>query len=129
MWQSDIRSAFASFPFDAPFPANFPSQMHDQGHWADPDWVEKYFREQGFKDVEVRIYRDVYRVDSVDDFFMAFGGMLAWVMNGWWSVETRNAHSLEEVKELTRRYLEDKYGGKEWDIYWSVVCATGRVDK
>ena len=129
MWQPDIRSAFASFPFEAPFPEKFPNQMHDHGKWSDAEWVGAHLQERGFTNVSSRIIRDETYMESADMFMMLFGGMLGWIMNGWWSEETREAHPLEEVKELTRKHLEEKYGGKGWTLKWAVLYAVGHVEK
>ncbi len=129
MWQPDLRSAFASFPFEAPFPEVFPTQMHKHGDWANPEWVKEHLVAHGFTDVEVDVCRGIYHVGDVDEFLMVFSGMLGWVMNGWWSEETRKQHPLEEVRELTRKHLEEKYDGKGWNMRWGIVCATGRVLK
>ena len=55
MWQPDIRAAFASFPFDAPFPDPFPTQMHKQGEWSNPEWIATHMEEFGFENVEVKV--------------------------------------------------------------------------
>jgi SAM-dependent methyltransferase len=129
MWMPDLRSAFASFPFNAIFPEDFPLQMHDQGHWADAAWVGSHLAEQGLVDVKTQVAKGHFSVRDADDFLETFGGMLAWVRNGWWDEETREAHSLEEVRELTKKHLIEKHAGKGWKVGWSVVCATGRVKK
>ncbi|KPM46134.1 hypothetical protein AK830_g442 [Neonectria ditissima] len=123
-WIPDLRSAFASLPFDAPFPAMLGTQTQ---RWADAAWVEEHLRAQGFADVEVTVCKGKYRVGGGDEFVQAFGTMIAWVASAWWSAETLEAHPLVEVGELVRRHLEEKYGGEGWDIDYSVICMTGRV--
>lgn len=129
MWQADIRSAFESFPFDAPFPEHFPTQMHDQGQWADPAWIKPHLSELGFTAAASKVGRGRYHIDNADDFIYIFGSMLGWVTKAWWSEATRAAHPLEEIHELTKRHLHDKYNGQGWTLQWAVVYSTGRVQK
>ncbi|KAM5345252.1 hypothetical protein ACJ41O_011114 [Fusarium nematophilum] len=127
-WGPDVRSAFQSFPFDAPFPSEVKMQMHDQGDWTDVDWIEAHLKEQGFADVQVTLNTDRYHVESAEEFVMSFGMMLGWLMSTWWSEEARREHSVGEVKELLRRHLEEKYGGEGWEVEFRVISMTGRVE-
>lgn len=104
-------------------------QQHADGHWTDPAWIEQYLRGQGFADVKVTLNAGTYRIKDADEFMRSFGTMLAWVTRTWWSEDTVEAHPLVEVRELMERHLEEKYGGKGWDIHHSVICMTGRVEK
>ncbi|KAF5020371.1 hypothetical protein F66182_7599 [Fusarium sp. NRRL 66182] len=127
-WCPDVRSAFASFPFEAPFPEEgVKMQMHDQGDWTSPEWVEEHLKEQGFQDVRVTVHDGKYDIKSAEEFVLLFGLMLGWLLNTWWSEEVRRQHSMEEVRELLKRHLEDKYGGKGWEISFKVICMSGRV--
>ena len=126
MWQPDLRAAFASFDFEAKFPDQFPSQMHDQGSWADSIWIKSHLEEQGLTEVESRLVPGEFYVSNADEFVTVFGGMVGWVMNGWWSEEVRQAHPLEEVKRLTRDYLHEAHGGQGWTLKWAIVYSTGR---
>ncbi|KAF7560930.1 hypothetical protein G7046_g3211 [Stylonectria norvegica] len=128
-WIPDVRSAFASFPFPAPFPAQVRMQMHDQGDWTDPEWIATHLRELGLADVEVTVNPGTYRIKNADEFLNSFGMMFAWMMNTWWDEETRKEHPPEEVRELVGKHLVEKYGGEGWDVNWEVICATGRVAK
>lgn len=127
-WQDDVRTAFKSFPFEAPFAelGKFPMQMHEQGVWTDRDWVEGHLKELGLQDVEVNYIPGVAHMENAEHFVMVCRNMMSWCMSLWWSEETRKAHPLEEVEELTKKHLEEKYGGKGWDLYWRLVCMTGR---
>ncbi|KAF4974794.1 hypothetical protein FZEAL_8348 [Fusarium zealandicum] len=106
-WIPDMRSAFKSFPFEAPFPNEVKMQMHDQGDWTTPEWIEEHLKEQGFADVQVKNDSRSYCMKSAEEYVMTFGIMLSWLMNTWWSEETRREHSVEEVRELIRKHLED----------------------
>ncbi|KAI9152113.1 Methyltransferase tpcH [Paramyrothecium foliicola] len=126
-WQSVVRDAFASFPFEAPFPAKFPMQMHTVGDWGDPSWIEGHFREQGLKDVDVSLVTGTTPVESAEDFTKTYMLMLPWIIKTYWSEETQKAHPVEEVKGLVGKFVEEKYGGKPFDIQFKVIVATGRV--
>jgi hypothetical protein len=101
--------------------------MHDQGDWANPAWIEEHLKEQGFQDVQVTVDHGKYFLRSAEEYVLQCGMMLGWLMNTWWSEEVRKEHSPEEVKELLRMHLEEKYKGKGWEIEVKVICMTGRV--
>ncbi|KAF7555784.1 hypothetical protein G7Z17_g1907 [Cylindrodendrum hubeiense] len=128
-WIPDMRSAFASFPFKAHFPEEVKMQMHSDGDWTDPAWIEENLRTQGFVDVQVKLNRGTYHLRDADEYITTFGTMIGWLTNTWWDEETRKAHPSEEVKKLMKSHLEEKYEGKGWDINYLVICMTGRVDK
>lgn len=81
----------------------------------------------GFSEVEAKVVRGSYHVESPEHFLRLFGGMLGWVVNAWWSEETKAAHPIGEVKELMRKHLEEKYKGEGWDMLWALVVAAGKV--
>lgn len=128
-WIPDMRTAFASFPFDAHFPEVVKMQMHSDGDWTDPTWIEEHLRDQGFADVQVKLNPGTYHLRDADEFVMTFGTMIGWLTNTWWDEETRKAHPAEEVKALLKSHLEEKYQGKGCDINYLVICMTGRVEK
>ncbi|KAK5991335.1 Methyltransferase tpcH [Cladobotryum mycophilum] len=127
-WFPDMRSAFESFPFDAPF-QKAPMQMHSSGHWYDPVWVEGHLEELGLEDVQVNVVEGNYHVESATEFAMGFGMMLPWLTSVFWDEEARKAHPAEELRELLKTHLEEKHGGKGWDIDWHVIVMTGVVKK
>ena len=122
-----MRSAFASLPFDAPL-RPIPMQMHDQGHWDDAAWIEPHLRSLGLRDVEVHERPGTYFLEGgADEFLTVFGGMMRWMMSSNWDEETREAHPVEEVTELVREHLKEKYGGNGWSVTWTTITMTGRV--
>jgi hypothetical protein len=131
-----MESAFASFPFDAPFPSpdELPMQMHSSGNWTDRAAVETHlssspvFNNQ-LVDVEVKNIVGRWTVEKPEEWVLAFGSMLTWVTGTWWSEETRRMHPMEEVKGLIVEHLKDKYKGESWEVSWELVCATARVNK
>ncbi|KAK1244479.1 hypothetical protein MKX07_003278 [Trichoderma sp. CBMAI-0711] len=129
-WIADMRTALQSLPFDAPLPDPFPMQLHTSGHWDDAAWVEKHLVEDlGLTNVSVREPAGEYKFASADEFMAAFQMMLPWIMKTFWSDEVREKHSVEEVKELVKKHLEDKYGGKGWTIKWRVITMTATASK
>ncbi|KAF4483881.1 Methyltransferase tpcH [Colletotrichum fructicola Nara gc5] len=123
-WVPDMRSAFASFPFTAPFPEEVPMQLHAQGVWTDPMWIEEYLRSQGFQDVVVKVVARKHHVKNAQDFVATFGVMLRWFLASWWDEETRTAHPVSEVRELVEKHLEEKYNGDGWDVEWTLIVST-----
>ncbi|KAJ0340546.1 hypothetical protein KNSL1_011500 [Colletotrichum chrysophilum] len=128
-WAPDMRSAFASFPFTAPFPDEVPMQLHAQGVWTDPVWIEEHLRSQGFQDVVVKVVARKHHVNNAQDFVATFGVMLGWFMASWWDEETRTAHPVSEVRGLVEKHLEEKYNGDGWDVEWTLIVSTCVVDK
>ncbi|KAJ3958267.1 hypothetical protein N0V92_005144 [Colletotrichum tropicale] len=128
-WVPDMRSAFASFPFTAPFPDEVPMQLHDQGVWTDPVWIEEHLKSQGFRDVLVKVVARKHYVKSAQDFLATFGVMLGWFLASWWDEETRTAHPVSEVRGLVEKHFEEKYNGDGWDVEWMLIFSTCVVDK
>ncbi|KAK1985496.1 methyltransferase domain-containing protein, partial [Colletotrichum cereale] len=113
-WLPDVRTAFASFPFDASFAERNWSQVHEVGRWYDEAWVRTYLEENGFSGVEVRVERGTTPIRGSKHWLDIFGPAVAYLLNSAWSEELRAAHGLEEVKALIGEHLEEKYGGKGW---------------
>ncbi|PTB64785.1 S-adenosyl-L-methionine-dependent methyltransferase [Trichoderma citrinoviride] len=129
-WIPDMRTALESLPFDAPPLPAIPMQMHHSGHWDDAAWVETHLaRDLGLTNVSVRESGSRYRFASADEFMATFSMMVPWMMNTFWSDEVREKHSVDEVRGLVKRHLEDKYGGHGWSIGWRVITMTATVSK
>ena len=130
-WFPDVKAAFASFPFDAPFPTaeKFPMQMHEDGKWSDAAWIEQHLGEVGFTDVEVNVREGNYMMSGPEEYMDTFGMMLGWLMSTWWSEDVKKEHPMAEVRGLMTKFLEDKYQGKPWNIDWLLIVATAKVEK
>lgn len=126
-WMPDLRSAFVSFPFNAPFPPKVPMQLHDQGDWTSIEWIEAHLKAQGFSEVKVQAGTGKHHVESAEDFIATFGKTLSYFLPMWWDEEKRAAHPVEEVKELIKDHLREKYHGEAWDLEWMLIYSTGRV--
>lgn len=128
-WRADLKTAFASFPFEAPFPDKLPMQMHSSGNWADRQAVESHLGTvyaDTLTDVEVKNVVGRYTLNGPEEWVVAFGSMLTWITSAFWSEETRAAHPVEEVQGLILEHLREKHGGKPWEVSWELVVATAR---
>ncbi|KAK0671612.1 putative methylase [Cercophora samala] len=123
-WVDDLREAFATFPFEAPY--TWSLQMTPWGNWTDVRWVRKTLAAKGLQDVHVDIYAHLGKVDSPRYFIAQFAMMLDWIMDSAWSEELRRAHPREEVQGLVGGYLEKKYEGGSWDVSWVSLVASAR---
>ncbi|KAL7800206.1 S-adenosyl-L-methionine-dependent methyltransferase [Trichoderma ceciliae] len=128
-WIPDMRSAMQSLPFEAPFPDPMPMQMHHSGHWDDAAWLKNHLEGLGLANVSVKESPGTYEFANATEFMTSFGMMLPWFMNTFWSEEVREAHPVEEVKELLQQHLEERYNGAGWSIDWLVITMTGTADK
>ncbi|KJZ77833.1 hypothetical protein HIM_03010 [Hirsutella minnesotensis 3608] len=64
----------------------------------------------------------ITRPDAV--WMAVFGSMLAFLLRTYWDEDTRARHPLDKVRELVRRHLEDKHGGRGWDVEFEVLTVT-----
>ncbi|KAH0598927.1 hypothetical protein MHUMG1_03040 [Metarhizium humberi] len=128
-WIPDMRAAFASLPFDAPFPEELPMQTHDSGRWYDCEWIRRHLEEEGFGDVQVTVTSGRYHVENAAEFVRFFGMMIPFIMNTWWSEELRKEHSVDVVRKGVEEFVEGKYEGKGWDVEWEIISTTGVVRK
>lgn len=125
-WVADMREAFASFPFEAPF--EFGLQTTEWGEWSDINWVRKMLVSKGLEDVKVDVFAFVTHVDNVEHFISNFSMSIDWVMNSVWTEEQRKAHPRDEVLGLLKEHLEKKFPGNEgWYSSWVALVASGRV--
>ncbi|KAL8377941.1 hypothetical protein RB595_008566 [Gaeumannomyces hyphopodioides] len=123
----DLRAAFASFPFDAPFPDPFPTQLHGVGRWADANWVARNLSdEHGLGDVRVELHAHLARYRDGAEFARLFSPFLPVILNGWWPEETRRAHPVDEVLGLVAAFLDDKYEGRPWYSEFYALVASGQ---
>jgi len=125
-WAADLRAAFKSFPFEAPFEASL--QTTEWGDWADANWIRKTLQqEKKLEDVKVEVSAKLLRVHDAQDFVQGFAMVVDWIMKSCWSEELRREHGTDEVHGLIKEYLEKKYGGGGWDLTWVAIIASGRV--
>jgi hypothetical protein len=123
-WIDDVKGAFESFPFEAPFVPRM--QTTRWGEWPDVNWVKKALTEQGLEDVTVGVHSHLQAVESAAEFVSQFASMVEWMVKTDWSDQTQEEHSLDEVKKLLEEYLVEKHGGKGWYLTWTSITASGR---
>lgn len=106
-------------------------QLHSQGDWTDPAWIEHHLKTSvdGFTDVKVTTTSGTYHVESARHFVTLFAGMINWVTSSFWSEEVLREYPPDKVKEMVRGHLEEKYEGKGWDLYSLIICSTARIEK
>lgn len=129
-WHGELRDAFPTFPFEAPFPDDMPMQLHSSGNWVDRKAVEEHLTanySDELVDVEVKNVVGRYTFQQPEEWLLIFENMVGWLTSGWWSEETRQAHPADEVKELMLKHLTEKYQGKPWEVSWELICATARL--
>ncbi|KAL2132434.1 hypothetical protein VTI74DRAFT_3803 [Chaetomium olivicolor] len=124
-WIGDVREAFKSLPFEAPFEMSL--QTTAWGNWSDVNWVRKTLTQKGLRDVQVEVFAFLSHVKDADFFLANFGMMMDWIMTSCWPEELRKEHPKEEVHRLVKEYLEKKYEGGGWECSWVGLIATGRV--
>ncbi|KAL8343820.1 hypothetical protein RB601_004368 [Gaeumannomyces tritici] len=123
----DLRDAFASFPFDAPFPDPFPTQLHGVGRWDDANWVARNLTdEHGLVGVRAELHAHLARYESGAEYARLFSPFLPVLLDGWWPEDTRRAHPLDEVLGLVAAFMDDKYGGRPWYSEFYALVATGQ---
>lgn len=125
-WASDMRAAFESFPFAAPFVERM--QTTKWGNWSSPTWVKRTLEDQpGLEDVKVDVLSHLQHIRHAEEFVTGtFEMMIKWVINSDWSEELRREHGLEEVKRLVKEYLEKKYEGRGCELTWTSIIASAR---
>ena len=124
-WAPDFRGALAALPFEAPFAMRM--QTTAWGEWSNVNWVRRALEDVGLEDVRVEVLAHLQRVHGAADFVACFESMMRWVVESCWSEELRREHGMDEVKRLVRDHLEEKYGGRGWDVTWTSIIASGRV--
>ncbi|KAK8042203.1 hypothetical protein PG993_006726 [Apiospora rasikravindrae] len=135
-WIPDMRSAFAALPFAtaaAPLmPDSVPMAVHGLDQWIDPAGIHAELASPSspsFKDVSIETLEHTSHVDSAEYFVETFDMMLKWMMQSYWSEESRQTAAEEggaKINELLINHLWHKYAGKGWDIKWKSILVTCR---
>jgi hypothetical protein len=125
-WVPDMRSAFASLPFEATLPE--PMHMTTNGHaeWADPEGVERKLADHGFQDTKVETIRHTQHIHDAKDFADCFAMMISWLADTYWTPEQKAEHQ-GSLRQRMIDHLEEKYGGRGWDLEWTMILATCRT--
>ncbi|KAF2967251.1 hypothetical protein GQX73_g6343 [Xylaria multiplex] len=124
-WVPDMKSSFETLPFEAPMPDPFPMAPNGRAEFIDPDLIPEQLLGYGFEDVEVRTAEHIMRVESASDYLGSFGMMKDWMMQAYWSEESKEkANSM--LDDHMMRHLTEKHGGQGWDLKWTMVLVTCR---
>ncbi|KAI1455927.1 S-adenosyl-L-methionine-dependent methyltransferase [Annulohypoxylon moriforme] len=122
-WTTDMRSCFEALPFDAPMPNPVPMATNGEFQWTDPKGIEKELKAQGFENVQVKTVPHIVRVHSAEDYLRSYTMMKDWMVNSYWSEDSRNK-AQGMLDEHIVNHLKEKHNGEGWDLNWSVVLAT-----
>lgn len=125
-WIPDVRSAFATLPFDGSFPDPMPMQVHTSGTWTDADWIRDHLTELGVTDVKAEVQTGTTEVESAEQFIAIFSMMLNFLRRTFWSEEAQKQCSPEQLADHVKKHLEDKYQGKPWNIDCDIIYMTGK---
>ncbi|KAI1420950.1 S-adenosyl-L-methionine-dependent methyltransferase [Xylaria sp. FL1777] len=124
-WVPDMRSSFEALPFDAPMPSPMPMAPNSRPEFIDPDLIPEQLRHYGFEDVDVRTAEHIVRMESADDYLRTFEMMKDWMMQAYWSEESK-----EKAKGMLDdhivSHLTEKHKGQGWDLSWTLILATCR---
>ncbi len=120
----DLRSAFQSV--GAPFPFPFPQQTHTQGQWYNQNWIRKTLLDHGLEHVNVDVSSHTSHAADAASFVAGFSQIIEYIINAFWSEETRRKYDKEELKRSIIKHCEKKYGGQGWDLAWTLVIASGK---
>ncbi|KAK7923006.1 hypothetical protein PG985_007077 [Apiospora marii] len=133
-WIPDMRSAFAALPFAETtplMPDHVPMAVHGLDQWIDPAGLraELASASVGFQDVRVETLEHASRIDSAEYFVGAFDMMRKWMMQSYWSEDSRRAAATDGgaiMDKVMIEHLREKHGGNGWDIKWKSVLVTCR---
>ncbi|KXJ88304.1 S-adenosyl-L-methionine-dependent methyltransferase [Microdochium bolleyi] len=128
-WSADLRSAFSALPFPTePLPEPLSMTANGRAEWAETAGAEQALRAHGFEDVRVRVAEHRSPCLSGADAVERFGMMIRMVAGTHWSEESRRK-AFEEGFDLmghVARHLDEKHGGKAWELEWRMLIATAR---
>lgn len=125
-WVPDVRSAFATLPFDTAMPDPLPMTTNGQSGWADPGSIEQKLAEHGFENIRVETIQHTQHIESAEHFTEIFAMMISWMVNTYWTPEQKEEYQ-SSLKKRVEEHLREKYAGKGWDLTWTMIVATCRT--
>ncbi|KAI0165588.1 S-adenosyl-L-methionine-dependent methyltransferase [Xylariaceae sp. FL1272] len=130
-WVPDLRSSFEALPFDAPLPDPVPMAANGRPEWVDPETVQQPLLRCGFEDVGVQTEVHVQRIEDAGDYVRSFGMMRDWMVSAYWGEESRAEGMVRDglLGGHIERHLQEKYGGRGWDLTWTYITVTARKPK
>ncbi|KAI0459489.1 S-adenosyl-L-methionine-dependent methyltransferase [Xylaria acuta] len=124
-WAPDMRSSFETLPFDAPMPSALPMAPNGKSEFIDPDLIPEQLTRCGFEDVKVQTVEHIMRVENAEDYLRTFGMMRDWMLQSYWSEESKEK-AKGVLDDHIIRHLTEKHNGQGWDLTWTLVLATCR---
>lgn len=130
-WVGDVREAFDSLPprlLPPDYAFHMPMQLSDDGHWDNVDWLRGALTNQGLVDVQVDVLATMTTIKSPEHFMRTSALMIEYAgkLTLGLDLETDRG-KVEEVKELVKKHLVDKYGADgKWTLTWVSIIASGR---
>lgn len=97
------------------------------GNWSNMNWIRTTLEGLGLENVKVDVMARLQHIHRAADYVACFEMMMGWVIKSNWSEALREEHGIEEVKRLVVEHLEEKYGGRGWDVTWTSIIASARV--
>ncbi|KAK8114157.1 uncharacterized protein PG998_001354 [Apiospora kogelbergensis] len=129
-WIPDMRSAFAALPFEAAMPDRVPMAVHGLDQWVDPAGIRAELVasiSSRWEHVRIDTLEHATRVDSAEYFVETYDMMRKWMLQSYWSEESRQAATkLGEagLDKIMIQHLREKHIGKGWDIKWKSILVT-----
>lgn len=89
-----MRSAFAALPFEAAMPDRVPMAVHGLDQWVDPAGIRAELVasiSSRWEHVRIDTLEHATRVDSAEYFVETYDMMRKWMLQSYWSEESRQA--------------------------------------
>lgn len=124
-WVPDTRSAFKAISSELFLPDPVPMASNGKTEWTNPSRIEEMLRENGFEDIRVELFLHNQRMESGEHFATAFTMMFNWMAMSFWTEEQREKYQASLGHSIAK-HLDEKHGGKGWDLPWTMILATCR---
>ncbi|KAH9938858.1 S-adenosyl-L-methionine-dependent methyltransferase [Epithele typhae] len=115
-----------TMPSPARFVANSMKIAEDGLRWAEPAFFEARVREAGYRDVEVVLKENVWRVRGVEEYMGVCGKLAVGAFEDW--TEEQREYVSEAYGEALRAVLVEEFGDGEVVTTWEAYCVTARKE-
>ncbi|KAK1978716.1 S-adenosyl-L-methionine-dependent methyltransferase [Colletotrichum cereale] len=130
-WVPDTHDAVAGLALPGQPPVSWPRSLVEltslwgPGAWESPSFAKSMFTAAGFVEVEVEVVTRWVPFRDVDEWCTVFQAFMHGVVERFWTRAQREGLRAELMPTL-RRYMEDKYGGRPFEVERTVLLARGR---
>ncbi|KAK7952287.1 uncharacterized protein PG986_008015 [Apiospora aurea] len=113
-------------------PDRVPMAVHGLNQWIDPAGIRAELASSSphtFDNIRIETLEHTSHVDSAEYFVQTFDMMRKWMMQSYWLEGSRQAAAeMGEARmdENMINHLQQKHGGKSWDIRWKSILVTCR---